>query len=84
MGEQADGIEDMLKDPAMLNQMTGFWKQLDEMHSSDEKSYKEFIEKQKKEFDEETKRLKAEKDKQRIVQGSPVCSFKILPSKVIV
>jgi hypothetical protein len=45
MGDNVEDIDKMMKDPAMVNQMTGFWKQLDEMSSSDEKGYKEFIDK---------------------------------------
>jgi hypothetical protein len=53
MGDQAESIDKMMEDPKMVNQMSGFWKQLDEMHSSDEKGYREFVEKQKVEFDKE-------------------------------
>ena len=47
--------------------MAGFWKHLDEMQSSDEKGYKEFIEKQKKEFEAENEKIKAEKEKKRLI-----------------
>ena len=62
MGDQAEDIEKMMEDPSMVNKMTGFWKHLDEMATSDEKGYTEFIDKQKKEFEEESLKIKLEKD----------------------
>ena len=57
MGDEYDNIEEMLdKDPAMMNQMLGYWKQLDEMSSNDKKGYDDFIKKQKAEFDEDKKK----------------------------
>ena len=64
--------------------MTGFWKQLDEMASSDEKGYNEFIKNQKAEFEVEQKKINDEKEKKRIIQGAMLCCIKILPAKVIV
>ena len=43
MGDEADNVEKLMDDPAMANQMTGFWKQLDEMANTDKKGYDEFI-----------------------------------------
>ena len=63
MGDQAEDVEKLLGDPKMVNQMTGFWKQLDEMAATDEKGYKEFIDKQKKEYDKEQEKIKKEKEK---------------------
>jgi hypothetical protein len=84
MGDQAEDIEKMMEDPAMVNQMAGFWKHLDEMQSSDEKGYKEFIEKQKKEFEQENEKIKKEKEKKRLIQPNLLCCIKILPAKIIV
>ena len=84
MGDQAENIEKMMDDPKMLNQMTGFWKQLDEMASSDQKGYEEFIKKQKEEFESEQKRINEEKEKKRIIQSSQICCIKVLCSKIIV
>lgn len=64
MGDEAENIGEMLdKDPKMINQMTGMWKQLDEMHSSDKKGYDEFINKQSAEWEEMEKKKKAEREK---------------------
>jgi hypothetical protein len=84
IGDQAENIEKMMDDPKMLNQMTGFWKQLDEMASSDQKGYEEFIKKQKEEFESEQKRINEEKEKKRIIQSSQICCIKVLCSKIIV
>ena len=83
MGDQAEEIEKQMQDPKMVQKMTGFWKQLDNMAATDEKSYHEFIDKQKKEFDEEEKKKCAEREKQRIVTSEPICSIKIRPSKIL-
>ncbi len=56
MGDEADNIEKMIQDPAMANQLTGFWKQLDEMATSDRKGYDDFIKKQSKEYEESMKK----------------------------
>ena len=70
MGEQAEDIEKMVdKDPAMVKQMMGFWKQLDEMHATDEKGYQDFIKKQKSEFEQHQKEKQEEMDKKRIIQS---------------
>jgi hypothetical protein len=63
MGDQAEDIEKLAEDPKMVNQMTGFWKQLDEMAATDEKGYREFIDKQKKEFEIEQEKVTKEKEK---------------------
>ena len=51
MGDEADNVEKMCEDPEMMKQMTGFWKQLDDMHSTDKKGYDEFIKKQREDFE---------------------------------
>lgn len=84
MGDQAESIDKMMEDPKMVNQMSGFWKQLDEMHSSDEKGYREFVEKQKVEFDKEQEKVNKERELKRIVEGQPICSIKILVAKIVV
>jgi len=84
MGDQADQIDEMFeKDPTLINQMSGFWKQLDDMASTDKSSYEEFIKKQKTEFEEEKKEQEKKKEKLRIVQSSPLCCIKILVAKVL-
>jgi hypothetical protein len=45
----------------------GFWKQLDNMQETDKDGYKEFIEKNKMEHEEEQKKINAEKEKKRII-----------------
>jgi hypothetical protein len=64
--------------------MTGFWKQLDEMATSDEKGYKEFIDKQKGEFEKEQEKINKEKEKKRIINGNLLCCIKIFVSKIVV
>ena len=53
------------------------------MASSDEKGYKEFINKNKKEFEAEQKKVKEQKEKARIITGTAMCVIKIRPSKII-
>lgn len=83
MGDQAEDIAKLVDDPKMANQMTGFWKQLDEMAATDEKSYREFIEKQKQDFEKEQEKINQEKEQKRIIQGTPLCCIKVLPAKVL-
>lgn len=45
MGDHADDVEKLLDDPKTVQQMSGFWKHLDEMSSSDKKGYDEYIKK---------------------------------------
>lgn len=46
LGDDADAIAAQLdKDPAMLQQLLGFWKQLDNMADTDKKGYDEFVKK---------------------------------------
>ena len=83
LGDDADSIEAQLeKDPKLINQLMGFWKQLDNMQESDQEGYREFIAKNKKEHEEEQKKINAEKEKLRIITGAPLCSLKIRVSKI--
>ena len=83
LGDDADSIEAQLeKDPKLINQLMGFWKQLDNMQESDQEGYREFIAKNKKEHEEEQKKINAEKVKLRIITGAPLCSLKIRVSKI--
>ena len=82
--EYADDCEKMLDDPKMVAQLQGMWKHLDEMASTDEKGYKDFIEKQRKEFETEQKKMQAEKEKKRIIEGNQLCCIKMLPAKIVV
>ena len=85
MGDEADNIKGMIdKDPSMIKQLSGFWKQLDEMASSDKKGYEEFIQKQKKEFEVEQEKKQKELEKLRIITSKPLCSLKIRVSKIVV
>lgn len=78
LGDDAEAIEGQLeKDPKLINQLMGFWKQLDNMQETDKDGYKEFIEKNKMEHEEEQKKINAEKEKKRIIQGQPLCCLKI-------
>ena len=45
MGDESEDIEKMLDNEDTAKQMTGFWKQLDEMATTDQKGYDEFIKK---------------------------------------
>ena len=51
MGDEADNVEKLCEDPETMKQMTGFWKQLDDMHNTDKKGYDEFIKKQRVDFE---------------------------------
>lgn len=83
LGDQAEDVEKLLDDPATVKQMQGFWKHLDEMSSSDKKGYEDFIQKQMDEHKEWEKKNKEEREKKRIIQGTPLCVIKILVSKII-
>ena len=83
MGDQAEDVGKMMDDPAMVQQMIGQWAQLDDMATSDEKGYKEFINKNKTEFEAEQKKVKEQKEKARIITGTAMCVIKIRPSKIV-
>lgn len=83
MGDQADEVVKLLDDDKTVQQMSGFWKQLDDMSSSDKKGYDDFIKKQMDEHKEWQKQQDEEKEKKRIIQGTPLCCLKILVSKII-
>lgn len=83
MGEEAENVEKLIEDPDMLKQMTGFWRQLDEMAGSDKKGYDDFIKKQRKEYEAEQKKKQEEREKQRIITPTALCSLKCLPAKII-
>jgi hypothetical protein len=46
LGDDAEAIAGQVdKDPKMLQQLLGFWKQLDNMADTDKTSYDEFVKK---------------------------------------
>ena len=68
LGDDAEAIAAQVdKDPKMLQQLMGFWKQLDNMADTDKKGYDEFVKKNKKEYEEEQKKVEAEREKKRII-----------------
>jgi hypothetical protein len=68
LGDDAESIAAQVdKDPKMLQQLLGFWKQLDNMADTDKKSYDEFVKKNRAEYEEEQKKINAEKEKKRII-----------------
>lgn len=84
MGDEADAVEKLLDDPKTVQQMAGFWKHLDDMSSSDKKGYDDFIKKQMDEHKEWEKQKSKEREKQRIIEGTPLCCLKILVAKILV
>ena len=68
LGDDADAVAAQIdKDPKMVSQLMGFWKQLDNMQETDKDGYKDFIEKTKKDHEEEQKKINEEKEKKRII-----------------
>lgn len=63
--------------------MQGFWKQLDDMSTSDKTGYDDFIKKQMGEHKEWEAEQRKEREKQRIITGTPLCTLKILVSKIL-
>ena len=63
--------------------MTGFWKQLDDMHCTDKKGYDEFIKNQREDFEKGQKKERERREKERIITGTSLCSFRILVARII-
>lgn len=84
MGDHMEDIEKLLDDDKTVKQMQGFWKQLDDMSLSDKKGYDDFIKKQMDEHKEWEEEQRKEREKKRIITGTPLCVLKILVSKIIV
>lgn len=83
MGDEAENISKMMENKDTQKQMLGFWKQLDEMASTDKTSYDDFIKKQKGEWEENEKKKNAEREKQRIIMSTPLCAFKCKVCKIL-
>lgn len=64
--------------------MMGMWRQLNEMHDSDKKGYDDFIQKQSEEWQAAEKKKQEEREKKRIITPTPLCTIKILVSKIVV
>ena len=83
MGDEADNVEKMCEDPETMKQMTGFWKQLDDMHHTDKKGYDEFIKNQREDFEKGQAKERERREKERIINGTSLCSFRILVARII-
>jgi hypothetical protein len=82
MKNMMEMLETVQKDPAMMKQMEGMWKMMDEMHQNNPDEYRKYVDKNMTEMKAHHVEEKKVEDKKHTINSQSYFCFSVRPSKV--